>query len=93
MSEEQIRLACMEMAVAGNNPRGTPEQRASVMAAWVGDSEIHLGCLRLAVKVHGKLARVGVDRVLEEATKYLAFVVPPKLTSVPARKRGRPRKS
>ena len=92
LDEKQVRLACIEMATVGNNPRGTPAQRASVLAAWVGDSEIHLGCLRLAMKTHGNLARIGVDRVLEEATKYLDFVAPPRMSSVAARKRGRPRK-
>ena len=92
MSEEQFRLACMELAMVGNNPRGSPAQRASVLAAWVGDSEIHLGCVRLAIQTHGNMARIGIDRVLEEATKYLDFVATPKMTSVPARKRGRPRK-
>ena len=91
LTEQEIRLACIEFATVGNNPRGSPQQRASVLAAWVGDSEIHLGCLRLAMKTHGNLARVGVDRVLEEATKYLDFVAPPKPATM--RKRGRPRKN
>ena len=94
MSEEQIRLACMEMALIGmsNNPRGSPSQRASVLVAWVGDSEARLDCLRLTVKQYGSRARIGVDRLLEEATRIFDFVAPP-VAAKPTRKKVRPKKN
>ena len=94
MSEEQIRLACIKMALLrGNNPKGTPEERAGIMVAWVAGSEARLSCLTLAVEKFGGQARVGMPALLGEAMKILNFVAPPKpMSSVSARQRGRNRK-
>ena len=94
MSDEQIRLACIKMALLrGNNPKGTPEERAGIMVAWVAGDETRLSCLSLAVEKFGSQARVGMPALLEEATKIPTFVDPPKpMSSVAARQRGRHRK-
>jgi hypothetical protein len=80
----------MEMSLGGNNAREKPVDRAAAFVSWVMGNDIRLGCLRLAVKSHGGLARVGVDRVLAEANNYLEFVAV-KVEAPVTRKRGRPR--
>ena len=92
MSEEQIRLACMEMAIGGTGPREVPQDRAAAFVLWAGGDETRLACVRLAVKSHGHLARIGAGRLLEEAQKYLDFVTPPAPPEVATRRRGRSRR-
>lgn len=102
LSDEQIRMACFELTLTGNNPRGTPVERAQQYVKWVAGDEIRLGCLRLASKSHGNLARIGVDRLIIEAQKILDFVSPapppapppkPASQAESLRRRGRPRKN
>lgn len=101
LDEEQVRLACIDLAQVSNNARGEPRERAEAMAAWVGTDEVRLGCLKLAMQIYGHNARITVGFVLSEAVNFLEFVrpprvVPPKVETPKAgftRKRGRPRKT
>jgi len=92
MTKEEIRLACLDLALQGNQQREMPQRRAATFEEFVGDDPIRLGCVKLAVKSHGGLARVGSERIVEEAQTYLRFVSPPPARPA-AKKRGRPRRT
>jgi hypothetical protein len=96
MTPEEILIGCLEMAIGDVPPRESVWDRARKFRGFAAGDAVKLGCLRLAMKSHGRLARISADKILFHAKEYLDFITPTSQSPQPAkpaaRKRGRPRK-
>lgn len=81
MTEAETRLACLELAVTVTGPREPTEARVDQFTAFVSGDAVRLGCLRLACKTHGHVARLSAERLVEMAVGYEKIVTPPKKTA------------
>lgn len=89
MSETEIRIACIDLALRTNLQRESEIPRAIKFAEWVEGDVYRLKALEAACKKQGSIAKMPTDQLLDLADKYItwACVTPPKP------KRGRPKKT